>query len=115
MCDIEYLWKRDGAAAMMRPSIDRMNSKKDYTLNNCRFVESTKNTRGKDMFRRQSKYERFIGKTFNEMRKEEGVAIVTLYQRIKKYGTYKLPLRALRLPKHYINKDVMNQINARHK
>ena len=30
---------------MKRPSIDRKNSKKDYTLQNCRFLELSENAR----------------------------------------------------------------------
>lgn len=37
--DFEYLWFRDKAYRMEKPSIDRINSKGDYTLDNCRFIE----------------------------------------------------------------------------
>lgn len=37
--DLETLWKRDNAAAMSRPSIDRRNNDGDYTFYNCRFIE----------------------------------------------------------------------------
>ncbi len=37
--EIQYLWYRDKAYLMRKPSIDRENSKGHYILNNCRFVE----------------------------------------------------------------------------
>ena len=43
--DIKLIWFRDKAAAMDRPSIDRIDSAKDYTLDNCRFIELVENCR----------------------------------------------------------------------
>uniref|UniRef100_A0A6M3LBR4 Uncharacterized protein n=1 Tax=viral metagenome TaxID=1070528 RepID=A0A6M3LBR4_9ZZZZ len=43
--DIKFLWFRDGASSMQRPSIDRKNSKEDYTLDNCRYIELRENVR----------------------------------------------------------------------
>lgn len=37
--DAEFLWKRDSAAELKRPSLDRIDSAKNYTLANCRFIE----------------------------------------------------------------------------
>lgn len=37
--DVQFLWDRDNAAVMAHPSIDRKKSERDYTLENCRFVE----------------------------------------------------------------------------
>lgn len=37
--DVKYLWFRDKANLMKRPSIDRINNNKNYTLKNCRFIE----------------------------------------------------------------------------
>ena len=37
--DVKYLWFRDNAAAMKRPSLDRRNSSDDYNFDNCRFME----------------------------------------------------------------------------
>jgi len=37
------LWKRD-ALTLKRPSLDRIDSSKDYTFDNCRFVECDVNT-----------------------------------------------------------------------
>jgi hypothetical protein len=42
--DFEHLWKRDNAGLMKKPSIDRIDSKKDYTLENCRFIEFSENS-----------------------------------------------------------------------
>lgn len=42
--DIEFLWFRDKAYNMKRPSIDRKNKNKSYTLNNCQFIELSINS-----------------------------------------------------------------------
>lgn len=42
--NIKYLYKRDKAYNMIQPSIDRINSKKNYTLKNCRYIEKRINT-----------------------------------------------------------------------
>lgn len=41
--DVRFLWDRDNAAGMKRPSLDRIDSDKNYTLDNCRFLEADKN------------------------------------------------------------------------
>ena len=43
--DMAFIWKRDNAAAMQRPSIDRINADGHYTLDNCRFLEFRENAR----------------------------------------------------------------------
>ena len=45
--DFKTLWFKDKAYLMMRPSIDRIDSKGDYILDNCRFIELTENNRNK--------------------------------------------------------------------
>lgn len=47
--DFEYLWNRDNANGMDRPSIDRIDTDGNYILDNCRFIElreNMKRTRG---------------------------------------------------------------------
>lgn len=41
--DIQFLIERDNATNMKRPSIDRIDSKKSYTVKNCRFIELSDN------------------------------------------------------------------------
>lgn len=41
--DFKYLWFRDKAFDMKEPSIDRVNTKGDYILTNCRFIELQEN------------------------------------------------------------------------
>ena len=43
--DFEFLWKRDNASKMKRPSIDRINPDGDYELSNCRFLELSENVK----------------------------------------------------------------------
>lgn len=42
--DLKYLWMRDKAYLLEIPSIDRIESDKDYTLNNCRYIERKLNS-----------------------------------------------------------------------
>jgi hypothetical protein len=42
--ELKFLWFRDKAYNMEKPSIDRKDSNKDYTLDNCRFIERIENT-----------------------------------------------------------------------
>ena len=42
--DFEFLWFRDKAYKMDRPSIHRKNSNKHYTISNCEFIELSKNS-----------------------------------------------------------------------
>lgn len=39
------LWARDNAAALREPSLDRIDPAKDYTFDNCRFIEKKLNER----------------------------------------------------------------------
>lgn len=41
--DLIFLWKRDKAYLLSKPSIDRLNNKKNYILENCRFIEMSEN------------------------------------------------------------------------
>lgn len=43
MGDLKYLWFRDRAYLMKRPSIDRIDANKDYTKDNCRYMELSQN------------------------------------------------------------------------
>ena len=42
--DIKFLWFRDKAYEMKKPTIDRENSNKHYILENCRFMEQSENS-----------------------------------------------------------------------
>jgi len=46
--DFKFLWFRDEAYNMKKPSIDRKNSNKNYTLENCQFIELKENC-GKEL------------------------------------------------------------------
>ncbi len=42
--EVEFLWERYKANNLIRPSLDRKDSNKDYTLANCRFIEYSLNS-----------------------------------------------------------------------
>jgi hypothetical protein len=41
--DLKFLWYRDSGHLLKRPSIDRKDSSKNYTIENCQFVELSYN------------------------------------------------------------------------
>lgn len=43
--DVEKLWIRDNAAKLKKPSLDRIDASKSYTVENCRFIEFYENIR----------------------------------------------------------------------
>lgn len=43
--EVEFLWQRDNANLMNKPSIDRINNDGDYTFENCRFIELKENVK----------------------------------------------------------------------
>ncbi len=43
--EIKCLWFRDKAFDMDKPSIDRINNDKNYSMDNCRFIEQVENNR----------------------------------------------------------------------
>lgn len=53
--DVQFLWERDNAAQMKRPSIDRKNNDENYTLENCRFIEHVANIKNSWRNRRRER------------------------------------------------------------
>lgn len=45
MKEIEFIWRRDRAESLKRPSLDRSDVNGDYTLANCSFIELAENIR----------------------------------------------------------------------
>jgi hypothetical protein len=43
--ELKKIWFRDKAWLLKKPSIDRIDSAKDYTFENCRFIELSDNQR----------------------------------------------------------------------
>lgn len=50
--DAKFLWKRDGADKMLRPSIDRLKETDHYTRDTCRFIELRNNVGAPKRFAR---------------------------------------------------------------
>lgn len=46
--EIEQLWNRDHAISLKQPSIDRKDSTRDYTFDNCQFIEFEQNRMKRD-------------------------------------------------------------------
>lgn len=53
--ELKTIWLRDKAYLMEKPSIDRINSKGDYTFTNCQYIELSENCR-KGAIERWSKF-----------------------------------------------------------
>lgn len=47
--DMIFMWTRDNADKMDKPSVDRINNNGDYTLDNCRFIEMWANSKKRIM------------------------------------------------------------------
>jgi len=87
--DMEWLWGRDEAWLMNKPSIDRIDTNGDYTKKNCRFIEFSENVR-----RRNTK----IGyKKAREIIRIHSLGERTRYELSKEYEvTYKQICRVIR-------------------
>lgn len=84
--DLKYLWFRDKAFEMIKPSIDRINPDEDYTIENCRYIECQENikrrrTRARKI-KRISKNNKY--KIFNSARE----ALKAIGKNIKSTGIY---------------------------
>ena len=57
--DVKYLWSRDQAHQMQKPSIDRIDGLKNYTIKNCRFIEYQDNL-SRPRYKRASGWDIYI-------------------------------------------------------
>lgn len=69
--DFKYLWFRDKAHEMQKPSIDRINSNGHYELNNCRFIEQSENCK-RSAQSRLTEYQKLYGMKIREMMEAYG-------------------------------------------
>ena len=67
--DFKFLWFRDKAYLMKRPSIDRIDNKGNYELDNCRFIEQSENSR-KDELGEKNHNSKLTEKQIREIRKK---------------------------------------------
>ncbi len=56
--DLSILWDRDEAAKLKQPSLDRLDSSKDYEFPNCRFIEMVENRNRAIHLKRKTKTEK---------------------------------------------------------
>lgn len=49
--DLSFLWDRDNASSLKKPSLDRKNVNGNYELSNCQFIEMRENSR-KDLIKK---------------------------------------------------------------
>jgi hypothetical protein len=59
--EVRDLWIRDGAGKLKKASLDRLDSKKDYTFENCRFIEFVENVSApaRWLLKKDPEYEHF--------------------------------------------------------
>ncbi len=87
---IKSLWFRDKAYLLKEPSIDRLNSSKDYTYGNCRFIEKMVNTmNGQKRFQIKLRCTDRLGKligifpSIKETARQLGVSPSTVYNNFR--------------------------------
>lgn len=69
--EVKNLWLRDKAYEMSKPSIDRIDNDKGYTLNNCRFIEAYENNSRVDR--------KGIKNSFAKLTEQQVIEIRTLF------------------------------------
>ena len=90
--DVKFLWHRDKANKMKRPSIDRINNDGHYELSNCRFIEASENIKRNRPFSSKD-----IKKIRNAYFKEHRTQV----ELASRFGVRQTTISNIVLKKHY--------------
>lgn len=65
--DLLTLWSRDKAYLLSKPSLDRIDSDKHYSLDNCRFIEADENRKNRAGYVANSRFRHEFGSIWKKL------------------------------------------------